>query len=62
MPSGGRAGGPCSAVLLLYFFVSYVRVLLQVGEMIKDREAVVYGGMTGKGLKVSECACARVAL
>lgn len=24
----------------------------QVGEMLKDREGVLYGGMTGKGLKV----------
>lgn len=26
--------------------------LQQVGEMLKDREGVIYGGMTGKGLKV----------
>ncbi|CAM9378933.1 unnamed protein product [Ectocarpus sp. 6 AP-2014] len=26
-----------------------------VGEMIKDREGVVHGGMTGKGLKVVHC-------
>lgn len=24
----------------------------QVGEMLKDREGVLYGGMAGKGLKV----------
>lgn len=24
----------------------------QVGEMLKDREGVIHGGMTGKGLKV----------
>lgn len=29
--------------------------VFQVGEMIKDREAVIYGGMSGKGLKVCKC-------
>lgn len=29
-----------------------VAAIPQVGEMIKDREGVVHGGMTGKGLKV----------
>lgn len=29
------------------------RWCFQVGEMIKDREAVIQGGMTGKGLKVT---------
>ena len=36
-------------------FVCFVGGALQVGEMIKDREAVVYSGMTGKGLKVRLC-------
>lgn len=41
-----RTCEPCS----VFYFV--VPLVLQVGEMIKDREAVVHGGMTGKGLKV----------
>ena len=43
------SGGLCCALLCCVLFCP---PRLQVGEMIKDREAVVYGGMTGKGLKV----------